>query len=283
MQIKRKGLKVLNIHKRLKNLRLNPPNSKTILSQRELAKKMGISYSRICNLECDTDEDTIPSLNDLLAYHSYFKVSMEYLLCLTDEPYVDLTYKNLLEDTGITYASFKNLKLVINNNRSNTSTSLFEKRKKVLVLNKLLSSEYLSPLLDVLYEFFTIDDTDIDKLDIQSIDKNMNFVAINKRGLFISKYRGIIFKLIESIKCSFKLSNENYKSLSVCDSNKSFMLLVDEYEKNKNNKSFKKTSDIFSKEFIKKFHGNDYLPTNPQLISLHSEEEDNGKKNETTK
>lgn len=91
--------------------RTESPNRKA-LSQRELASEIGVAHSRISKLEAEEDE-TEPSLSDLLAYRSYFNVSIDYLLGLESEPSTDVDLKAISNEYGISSKSMENIRRII--------------------------------------------------------------------------------------------------------------------------------------------------------------------------
>lgn len=69
------------IGERLADLRIDTTTGKTIYTQRELAKKLGLSHAAIGYYE--TGVRSLP-IKALKAYHHFFKVSYEYLLGESD-------------------------------------------------------------------------------------------------------------------------------------------------------------------------------------------------------
>lgn len=63
----------MEFHERLTQLR-----RKRRITQKDLAEKLGYSYSSICNYETKRNE---PNINDLIKLADVFDVSLDYLVC----------------------------------------------------------------------------------------------------------------------------------------------------------------------------------------------------------
>lgn len=103
---------IKKIHTILRELReRTETQDKKALSQRELANEIGVVHSRISKLEA-IDDETEPSISDLLAYRSYFHVSIDYLLGLEIEPTIDSDIKQIANEYGISSRALANIKKV---------------------------------------------------------------------------------------------------------------------------------------------------------------------------
>ena len=143
---------IKKIHSILKELReATETDAEKAISQRELAIKMRkkgvtISHSRISKLE-NADDDTEPSLSDLLAYRDYFHVSIDYLLGLEKEPTLDVDLKTISKEFGISSEAMKNIKKV----NSRVISRLPSDRN--IALNRLLESRGFSYFIDSFYDY----------------------------------------------------------------------------------------------------------------------------------
>ena len=55
------------------------------ITQEHLALKTGISQANLSRMECGL---TIPDASDLICLSDFFQVSVDYILCLTDQPVI---------------------------------------------------------------------------------------------------------------------------------------------------------------------------------------------------
>lgn len=137
------------IHERLKDLRESTEtNEKKAISQRQLAKKMNIAYPRISKLE-NIDDDTEPSVHDLLAYAKYFNVSVDYILGLENEMSRNLDFKSFAKEYGISSRSLINIKDILDPDID----PVYYKTNPECALNTLLESDHLDVFLRKLIKY----------------------------------------------------------------------------------------------------------------------------------
>lgn len=144
---------IKKIHTIFKELRERTESPfRKALSQRELATEIGVAHSRISKLEA-IDDETEPSISDLLAYRSYFNVTIDYLLGLESDPSTDVDLRSIAKDFGLTARSIKNLRESVCENR--TAGIYNGDSKKILnALNIILESDYLPLFLKECDRFF---------------------------------------------------------------------------------------------------------------------------------
>lgn len=140
-------LNVQEIHKRFRELRESTEtDQKNAISQRKLAEFTGLKHPRISILENDND-DTIPSINDLLAYRDYFNVSIDYLLALEEASTTSPSMRNIYDEYGLSEASLQNLNYIHENQVDEFGLPYME------ALNLILESNMLVDFLTYFYRF----------------------------------------------------------------------------------------------------------------------------------
>lgn len=206
------------IHSRFANLRKNTEtaNQKAI-SQRELARRTGLTFPRISNLENEND-DTEPSIADLLAYRNYFNVSVDYLLCLEDEPTTDISVKAISKEYGLSSDSLNHLKRLI----MRGETGLFG--SPVKTLNTLIENiNFLSFLwaFEVYLDFYPSSTKEyaafeipFDESEQESLDlKKLYFDLSNEKKLLhvtADQYAQIALDCVKERLVDIKKSSDTY-------------------------------------------------------------------------
>lgn len=152
----KKDIDVRKIHQIFKGLRESTETDELkAISQRKLANETGISYSRISYLENEND-DTMPSLNDLIAYRNFFGVSIDYLLGLEEEPSTNSQLRAISNEYGITSKALENIKESLLIKRFGKFDDDFKE-----ALNMTLESKKLKDLLlelSIFYKFYPYTD-----------------------------------------------------------------------------------------------------------------------------
>lgn len=151
------------IHSRFRKLRLDTEtNEKKPISQRALAQKIGVVYTRINKLESEDDE-TEPSLFDLTAYSKYFNVSVDYLLGFADETTKNVEIKEITKKYGLSSKSLTNLQKIIEPCLKDT-------------LNELLENDFLKNVLTSITDYIDIiPKFNDERFDEVKIDKDIYF------------------------------------------------------------------------------------------------------------
>lgn len=206
------------IHSRLASLRKNTETAdQKAISQRELARRTGLTFPRISNLENEND-DTEPSIADLLAYRNYFNVSVDYLLCLEDEPTTDVSMKAIYKEYGLSSEALFSLKTL------KELDLPFSNSKDLLeVLNVILESEEMFVLLRSLeryFKFYPSPDTGGYAFVSKSLEENLMpegadafSFAFDEDKLSFSadEFDEILFKFATAIFTEIKLDSPYYK------------------------------------------------------------------------
>lgn len=143
---------IKKIHTILRELRERTESQdKKALSQRELANEIGVAHSRISKLEA-IDDVTEPSISDLLAYRSYFNVSIDYLLGLENEPSTDIDAKAVSKVYGISVKALYNIKRTLE--EYDGSYPEFPEGHLQETLNEILESDYFELFLRNCSKYF---------------------------------------------------------------------------------------------------------------------------------
>lgn len=170
------------IHSRFADLRKSTETAdQKAISQRELARRTGLTFPRISNLE-NASDDTEPSIADLLAYRNYFNVSVDYLLCLEDEPTTDVNIKALVEKYGLSSESLNNLERLI----TRAESGFFG--DPLRILNTIIESSQLAAFLWTLekyLDFYSIRKKEYVLFDI-SYDENKQQI-IDLKSLYLDR------------------------------------------------------------------------------------------------
>lgn len=206
------------IHSRFASLRKNTETAdQKAISQRELARRTGLTFPRISNLENEND-DTEPSIADLLAYRNYFNVSVDYLLCLEDEPTTDVDVKTLVERYGLSSKSLNSLERLIVRAESGFFGS------PVKTLNTLIEDDNLLSFLwalEVYLDFYPSStkeyaafELSFDESKQESLDlKNLYFDLSNEKKLLrvtSDQYAQIALDCVKERLVSIKKSSDTY-------------------------------------------------------------------------
>lgn len=147
---------IKKVHMILKELRESTEtNERKALSQRELAAVINISHSRISKLE-SLDDETEPSLSDLIAYRNFFNVSIDYLLGFESEPSTNIELKTISKEYGISAKALVNIKNILLDHSfaAKENPDNFEGRLKS-TLNTLLESPMFEIFLKNCSRYFS--------------------------------------------------------------------------------------------------------------------------------
>lgn len=168
------------IHSRFADLRKSTETAdQKAISQRELARRTGLTFPRISNLE-NASDDTEPSIADLLAYRNYFNVSVDYLLCLEDEPTTDINIKAISKEYGLSSKSLSRLKDLV---RESEGPILGDPIK---TLNVALESGHISYFLwklEVYLDFYPVQEKEYVVIEPSSDDEGRKYIKADRNFL----------------------------------------------------------------------------------------------------
>ncbi len=162
----------LSINERLVNLRDSGEWEQTkVLKKKELAKELGICESRMSQIE---NGDKKPSIKELIAYHKYFNVPVDYLLGFTDSK----QYENVStsRELGLSDKAIEVLKEWNSKNPEENFT---------FILNYILESEFAKPFLMRLHRYIYGDVEEFTVLDVKNNKEySRSYIKIveNKKG-----------------------------------------------------------------------------------------------------
>lgn len=129
-------------------LEMRVKDEKKLMTQEELAEKIGIPRNRIQALE--KSPKAIPNNTELAAYCRYFGTTSDYLLGISTANTTDKSIKDICEYTGLSVKAIGTLNKI---SRNEPDSYLETHERTLFILNKLLSKIDNTNIFELMYHY----------------------------------------------------------------------------------------------------------------------------------